>query len=104
QFLTRASKNKSGTLPQMSALGQERRIGAVRNISALPPRADVGADIVEPPVSANCCREQMQQICCLLDHLVGAREQRRRYFKAERFCGCEINNAIELSWLLDRDV
>jgi hypothetical protein len=46
QFLTRASKNKSGTLPQMSALGQERRIGAVRNISALPPRADVGADIV----------------------------------------------------------
>jgi hypothetical protein len=31
-----------------SALGQERRIGAVRNISALPPRADVGADVVEP--------------------------------------------------------
>jgi hypothetical protein len=23
------------------------------NISALPPRADIGADIVEPPVSAN---------------------------------------------------
>src|SRR5262245_17385827 len=37
---------------RMSALGQERRIGAVRNISALPPRADVGADIVERPVSA----------------------------------------------------
>jgi hypothetical protein len=33
----------------MSQLGQERRIGAVRNISALSPRADVGADIVEPP-------------------------------------------------------
>jgi hypothetical protein len=31
----------------MSALGQERRIGAVRNISALPPRADVGVDTVE---------------------------------------------------------
>jgi hypothetical protein len=29
----------------MSQMGQERRIGAVRNISALPPRADVGADI-----------------------------------------------------------
>jgi hypothetical protein len=25
-------------------MGQERRIGAVRNISALPPRADAGAD------------------------------------------------------------
>jgi hypothetical protein len=35
-----------------SFVGQERRIGAVRNISALPPRADVGADIVEPPLSA----------------------------------------------------
>jgi hypothetical protein len=39
-----------------SATGQERRIGAVRNISALPPRADVGADIVEPPLSAMCGR------------------------------------------------
>jgi len=29
-----------------TAMGQERRIGAVRNISALLPRADVGADIV----------------------------------------------------------
>jgi hypothetical protein len=37
----------------MSQMGQERRIGAVRNISALPPRADVGADIVEPPLSAD---------------------------------------------------
>jgi hypothetical protein len=36
----------------MSESGQERRIGAIRNISALPPRADVGADIVERPVSA----------------------------------------------------
>jgi hypothetical protein len=36
----------------MSQLGQERRIGALRNISALPPRADVGAEIVEPPLSA----------------------------------------------------
>jgi hypothetical protein len=34
-------------------MGQERRIGAVRNISALPPRADVGADIVEPPLCAD---------------------------------------------------
>jgi hypothetical protein len=45
----------------MSQMGQERRIGAVRNISALPPRADVGADIVEPPVSAISGCEQSQQ-------------------------------------------
>src|SRR5262245_15932347 len=36
-----------------AAMGQERRIGGVRNISALPPRADVGADIVERPLCAN---------------------------------------------------
>jgi hypothetical protein len=36
----------------MTGSGHERRISAVRNISALPPRADVGADIVEQPVSA----------------------------------------------------
>jgi transposase len=30
-----------------SEMGQQRRISAVRNLSALPPRADVGADIVE---------------------------------------------------------
>src|SRR5262245_20588246 len=33
--------------PPMSLPGQERRISAVRNISGLPPRADVGSDIVE---------------------------------------------------------
>jgi hypothetical protein len=62
-------------------MGQERRIGAVRNISALPPRADVGADIVEPPVSARSGREQVQQDAPgnappnLLDHLVGAEQK-----------------------------
>jgi hypothetical protein len=45
----------------MTARGQERRISAVRKIFALPPRADVGADIVERPFRANSCREQMQQ-------------------------------------------
>jgi hypothetical protein len=45
----------------MSQLGQERRIGAIRNISALPPRADVGADIVETPVNAITGCEQSQQ-------------------------------------------
>jgi hypothetical protein len=33
----------------MTAMGQERRIGAVRNISAFPPRLDVGADIFIRP-------------------------------------------------------
>jgi hypothetical protein len=45
----------------MSQMGHERRIGAVRNISALPPRADVGVDIVEPSVSAITGCEHLQQ-------------------------------------------
>jgi hypothetical protein len=48
-----AAVHHSKNCALMSQMGQELRIGAVRNISALPPRADVGADIVEPPVSAN---------------------------------------------------
>ena len=42
-------------------MGQERRISAARNISALPPRADVGADIVEPLVSAISDPNALQQ-------------------------------------------
>ena len=49
-----------GLEPRMSLVGQERRIGAVRNISALPPRADVGADIVERPLCARTGCEQVQ--------------------------------------------
>jgi len=39
-----------------------------------------------------------------LDHLVGAGEQRRRHFEAERLCGRQIDHEIELDRLLDRDV
>ncbi len=45
----------------MSDQVQERRIDATRNLSALPPRADVGADIVEPPVRARTGCKQSQQ-------------------------------------------
>src|SRR6266536_2736825 len=40
----------------------------------------------------------------LLDHLVGAREQRRRHFNAERFCSGQVKDEIELGGLLDREV
>jgi hypothetical protein len=40
----------------------------------------------------------------LLDHLVGEREQLVRYGQAERLCGCQIDNQIELGRLLDRNV
>src|SRR6516162_7600159 len=39
-----------------------------------------------------------QQHSCSLDHLVGARDERRRYVKAERLCRLEINDEVELGW------
>src|SRR5262249_6923481 len=45
----------------------------------------------------------MQQICNLLDDLVGAGEQRRRHLNAERLGGRrQIDDEIEFGWLLDR--
>jgi hypothetical protein len=72
----------------MSQTGQERRIGAVRNISALPPRTDVGADIVELLLRANSGREQMQQH---RDYSItsSARAILSPPFKELRAAGCE---------------
>jgi hypothetical protein len=38
----------------------------------------------------------------LFDHFVGAGEQRRRHFEAERFCGLEIDVKLDFGYLLDR--
>jgi hypothetical protein len=40
----------------------------------------------------------------LLDHLVRAGEQRRRYFQANRFRHDQVNDEIELGWLLNRKI
>jgi hypothetical protein len=66
------------------------------------PRQRVGL------VGAKSGREQMQQTCVqmpgLFDHLVGARQERLRDRQAERLCGGQIEDEIELGRLLDRNV
>jgi hypothetical protein len=54
-------------------------------------------------------REQMQQQCtrkgpALLDHLVGARKQRRRHGEPERFGGLEVDHQLELGRLENRQI
>ena len=39
-----------------------------------------------------------------LDHFVGAGEQRVWHFEAERFCCLEIDDQLELGWILDWQV
>jgi hypothetical protein len=42
--------------------------------------------------------------CSLFDYLVGGGEQGRRHGEAQRLGGDEIDDKIELGWLLDRNV
>ena len=38
----------------------------------------------------------------LFDHLVGARDERRRQFEPERLDGLEVDGELEFDWLLHR--
>jgi hypothetical protein len=66
-------------------------------MSAMPP---ISPELMRPGEltrSAKSGCEQSQQINPLFDHLVGAAEQRRRHFEAERFGGLEIDDELILS-------
>jgi hypothetical protein len=86
-----------------SGPGQSRRFGEVCDMSALPA---VMMQCRERQKGANSCREQVQQTTPLFDHLVGAREKRRRHDEAQHIGGLDIDNQFELGrledWQVDR--
>ena len=68
----------------------------------MPPIATEFTRHDESSRSARSRLYAMQQKAVLLDHLVGARDQRRWDRQSERLGGLEINDQLELGRLFDR--
>src|SRR5207247_7080089 len=89
--------------PRFPARAREFALAAVSDVRPrrrwhLPPAGPYsglsGGDLAARP----------PMICVLLDHLVGASEQVRRYLQPESFRGLEIDDELQLCRLLNRQI
>jgi hypothetical protein len=60
-----------------------------------PPESGRSFERGERQLRARSGREQMQQHCVLFDHLIGAGEQHRRHFNAERLGSLEVDHELQ---------
>src|SRR4029078_13515577 len=84
------------------AMGQKPTFRGLRAMSALPPKADLKADIVavcRSPVSAKSCRERGRQTRCLFNYLVGALLKKQRHVESNFLGSLEIDDKFELGRL-----
>src|SRR5262249_21793573 len=83
----------TGRAGQACAHAMRRTAGSAAAPAATCKNARRGSFMFEPPSRVTS-----------LDHLVRASEQRRRHIEAERLGGGQIDDEVELGWLLDRNV
>src|SRR5262245_7115382 len=92
----------------MSALGQERTYAAQTDLSALPPIATsiafFGMSALGQKRTSDVCFGPKRTSPILLDHLIGARDQRRRHCETERLGGLEIDGKLKLCRQLNRKI
>src|SRR5215471_3528575 len=82
----------------MSALGQKQTFAMRKGMSALPPKATSNATYGMSALG------QKRTWRTLLNHFVGAGEQRWRHGKTERLGGLEIDGELKFGGLLNREL
>src|SRR5947209_3012446 len=89
--------------PRFPARAREFALAAVSDVRPrrrwhVPPAGPYSG------LSAGDLAARSPMICVLLDHLIGASEQVRRYLQAKRLCGLQIDDEFKLCRLLNRQI